>query len=74
MRALVVDDDGNILRTISYLPEFFHMQAGPGEHIFALTDGDEGQLINDAVLKVSTTGELVGPEAPDITLEYVYSA
>ena len=73
MRALVVDDNGTILRTVSYLPEFFHIQAGPGEHIFALTDGDQGQLINDSTVRVSEEGELIGPDAPEITLQYVHS-
>ncbi|NBB65309.1 hypothetical protein GVN18_39280 [Pseudomonas sp. ODNR1LW] len=74
MRAIVVDPAGAILRTVSGIPSQLHLQAGPGEAVFALTEGDEGQVINDQRLKVSEDGRLValgGEAAPGIELQYI---
>lgn len=73
MRALIVAADGRILRTVRGNPAMFHLQAGPGEAVFALTDGDEGQAIDDAAVTVSEAGDLIAAEGepPAIQLQYV---
>lgn len=74
MRAIVLDAEGNILRTVSAAASQLHLQAGPGESVFALTDGDEGQTIDDAKVKVSEDGNLIsttGDAAPDIRIDLI---
>lgn len=73
MRAIIIDDAGKILRTVTCDPLLMVLQANPGESVFALTEGDDGALINDASIRVSEHGEFISSsgEAPDIELQFV---
>ena len=69
MRAVIVAADGRILRTVRGNPAMFHLQAGPGEAVFALTEGDEGQAIDDAAVIVSEAGDLTSATTPPPTIQ-----
>lgn len=76
MRAAIVDPDGRILRIVTCNPRYFALQAGPGETVFALTEGDDGGFLDSTKVVVSDAGDLTpapGAEvsAPPIAIEYV---
>lgn len=77
MRAIVVDGEGRILRTVTCDPDIMHLQARPGETLFALTEGDDGQVIDDGAVRVSEDGALTAsPNAdppPEIELQLIPS-
>lgn len=73
MRAVIVAADGRILRTVQGPARLLHLQAGPGESVFALTDGDEGQGIDDGKVRVGDAGDLMADvgAAPAIDLQFI---
>lgn len=77
VRAVVVQPDGTIARTVTTDPTMLALNVGDGEALFQLTD-DAGGVIDDAHMRVDETGSFTWKDEPPpdrflppATLQYV---